>query len=97
MDLDQGIHLTQILNYYRSRVEAFETDRTQWYSKLEQLRVRQELVHRTDWELRKRLEEKTELEGVHRQLQNALTQERDRIVGMKQEADRLRIKGKENR
>ena len=24
---DMGIHMTQILNYYRSRVEAFEKDR----------------------------------------------------------------------
>jgi hypothetical protein len=30
-EADAGIHLTQILNYYRGRVEAFEKDRTQWY------------------------------------------------------------------
>ena len=33
-DSDMGIHMTQILNYYRGRVEAFEKDRMQWYDKL---------------------------------------------------------------
>lgn len=37
---DMGIHLTQILNYYRERVEAFEKDRTQWYDKLEKIKVK---------------------------------------------------------
>jgi hypothetical protein len=31
---DMGIHMTSILNYYRSRVEAFEKDRVQWYEKM---------------------------------------------------------------
>ncbi len=53
-DSDQGIHLTQILNYYRSRVEAFERDRVQWYDKLQAIRPKQELVHRVEWELKKR-------------------------------------------
>lgn len=37
---DAGIHLTQILSYYRGRVEAFERDRTQWYAKLEDVRIK---------------------------------------------------------
>lgn len=39
-EADVGMHLTQILNYYRGRVEAFERDRTSWYDKLEKLRVK---------------------------------------------------------
>ena len=46
--------MTEILNYYRSRVEAFEQDRVQWYGKLQQVRPKQELVHRVEWELKKR-------------------------------------------
>jgi hypothetical protein len=34
-EVDTGIHMTQILNYYRQRVEAFEKDRMQWYEKLQ--------------------------------------------------------------
>jgi len=52
--VDAGIHMTQILTYYRQRVEAFEKDRMQWYEKLQQVRPKQELVHRVEWELKKR-------------------------------------------
>jgi hypothetical protein len=72
--------MTEILNYYRSRVEAFEKDRVQWYDKLQQVRPKQELVHRVEWELKKRQEEKAELERTMQEMQNALNAERDRIV-----------------
>jgi hypothetical protein len=75
-----GIQMTEILNYYRSRVEAFEKDRVQWYDKLQQVRPKQELVHRVEWELKKRQEEKAELERTMQEMQNALNAERDRIV-----------------
>ena len=94
---DLGIHMTQILNYYRDRVEAFERDRVQWYQKLEAVRVKQEHVHRAEWELKKRQEEKTELERALLQCQAALAQERERVVRTKAAADELRVRGKENR
>jgi hypothetical protein len=72
--------MTEILNYYRSRVEAFEQDRVQWYGKLQQVRPKQELVHRVEWELKKRQEEKAELERTMQEMQAALNAERDRIV-----------------
>lgn len=89
--------MTEILNYYRSRVEAFEKDRVQWYEKLQQVRPKQELVHRVEWELKKRQEEKAELERTMQEMQNALNAERDRIVQIKTQTDQLKIKGKENR
>ena len=92
-----GVHMTQILNYYRGRVEAFEKDRMQWYEKLQLIRPKQELVHRVEWEIKKRQEEKAELERIMSDLQATLVQERERIVQMKEATDSLRVKGKENR
>ena len=89
--------MTEILNYYRSRVEAFEKDRMQWYEKLQHVRPRQELVHRVEWELKKRQEEKAELERTMQEMQHTLNAERDRIVQVKTQTDQLKIKGKENR
>ncbi|TNV79569.1 hypothetical protein FGO68_gene13151 [Halteria grandinella] len=89
--------MTQILTYYRGRVEAFEHDRTQWYDKLQAIRPKQELVHRVEWEIKKRQEEKAELERIMGELQNTLVQERERIVAMKEQTDALKVKGKENR
>jgi len=96
-DVDAGIHMTQILTYYRQRVEAFEKDRMQWYEKLQQVRPKQELVHRVEWELKKRQEEKAELERTMQEMQQMLYAEREQIVKIKQETDQLKIKGKENR
>lgn len=56
------MHLTQILAYYRGRVESFEKDRVQWYQKLEHIRVKHDYVHKIEWELKKRQDEKAELE-----------------------------------
>ena len=96
-EADAGIHLTQILNYYRGRVEAFEKDRTQWYKKLEDIRIKQDQVHKVEWELKKRQEEKLEIDRAINQCQNALYQERERIVKLKEAVDQTRVKGKENR
>jgi septal ring factor EnvC (AmiA/AmiB activator) len=78
-------------------VEAFEKDRMQWYEKLQQVRPKQELVHRVEWELKKRQEEKAELERTMQEMQQMLYAEREQIVKIKQETDQLKIKGKENR
>ena len=59
--------------------------------------MKQDSVYKSEWELKKRQEEKAELEQVMAQIQQALYLERDNIVKIKEEADRLRIKGKENR
>lgn len=55
------------------------------------------MVHKVEWELKKRQDEKGELERALQQCQSALFTERERIVKMKAAADQLRIKGKENR
>lgn len=96
-DFDLEMQLASILHYYRERVEAFEKDRTQWYSKLESIRVKQDQVHRVEWELKKRQEEKVELERAIQQCQNALYVEREKIIKMKEDSDLMKIKGKENR
>ena len=58
----EQLELAQIVSYYRNRVDAFEADRTSFYEKLDQIRLRQELVHKVEWDLRKRLDEKSQLQ-----------------------------------
>ena len=61
---DLALLQAQILGYYRNRADAFETDRTQLYGKLDAIRLKQDLAHSTEWELKKRTEEKAELEAA---------------------------------
>ena len=44
--------------YYRNRADAFDSDRQALYSKLDRIRLKQEIVHRAEWECKKRLEER---------------------------------------
>jgi len=78
-------------------VEAFEKDRVAWYEKLEKIRVKQELVHKAEWELKKRQEEKLQLDQALQQCHAALYNEREKIVKMKESADMMKLKSKENR
>jgi hypothetical protein len=68
-----------------------------FYDKLEDVRLKQELVHKSEWELRKRTEEKAELEGALARCQQSLYIERDHIMEKKRDCDNLRIGAKENR
>ena len=54
--------MQRILAYYRERVVAHEQDRMQYLEKMEKLRIKQSEVHRVEWELKKRTEEREELE-----------------------------------
>jgi hypothetical protein len=46
------------LAYYRNRADSFDSDRQALYSKLDRIRLKQEIVHRAEWECKKRLEER---------------------------------------
>jgi predicted GNAT family N-acyltransferase len=65
----KALELAQIVAYYRNRVDAFEADRTSFYTKLDSIRLRQELVHRVEWDLKKRLDEKAALQTALDQCQ----------------------------
>ena len=61
---DIALQSAQILAYYRERADAFDADRQSLYTKLDRIRLKQDIVHRAEWECRKRLEEKAQLEAA---------------------------------
>lgn len=94
---DSALQMAQLLSYYRTRAEVFEGDRSTFYSKLESTRVKQELAHKVAWEVKKRSEEKAELENALNKCQQALYLERDKILTAKTQVDTLRVKQKQNK
>ena len=94
---DQALLQAQILAYYRSRADAFETDRSQLYAKLDTIRIKQDLVHKSEWELRKRQEEKRELESALERCQSVLYVEREKIMDLKKKCDTYRVKQRVNK
>lgn len=58
----EQLQLANIVAYYRNRVDAFDKDRQTFYNKLEQIKMKQEVQHKQEWELKKRQEEKYALQ-----------------------------------
>jgi hypothetical protein len=87
----------QILSYYRNRADAFDTDRASLYAKLDEIRLKQDLVHKAEWECRKRTEEKAQLEAALEQCQTVLYLERENILQTKRKCDEMRLKQNKNK
>ena len=88
----QALELAEVVAYYRNRVDAFESDRQSFYEKMNFIRLKQEYVHRIDWELRKREEEKLSLTTALNQCQEALYSEREKVLKMKRDCDTMQLK-----
>ena len=89
---DEAVDLQKILAYYRERVQAHEIDRQQYLSKMDKLRVKAEVAHKTEWELHKRVEERVELEAAVLRCQGQLGTERGTIEEMTAGQDELKSK-----
>ena len=89
---DEALLMAQILAYYRSRAEAFDSDRSQLYSKLDAIRIKAEVVHKAEWELKKRLEEKAELQKAVDSCKQVLDEVSGHAQHLKRESDVLRVK-----
>ena len=61
------------------------------------MRLKQDLVHKAEWEVKKRIEEKAAMENALRQCQEALYMEREKIIQTKREVDVLRVKQRKNK
>lgn len=54
-------------------------------------------MHKGEWELRKRLQEKLELETALERCQHVLMKERERIMEVKKQTDTYRVKQRVNK
>lgn len=55
------------------------------------------MVHKNEWELRKRRQEKVELETALERCQHVLNVERTKIMDMKRQCDTFRVKQRSNK
>ena len=61
------------------------------------MRIKQDVVHKSEWELRKRKQEKMELESALERCQQVLYVEREKIMDMKKQCDVYRVKQRVNK
>ncbi|KNC55957.1 CCDC77 protein [Thecamonas trahens ATCC 50062] len=86
-----------LLNYYRARIEEFEAERALLIRKIEQCDVSHEVMHRTQWESRKKAEE---IESLQRALNEAhlyVYDERQQLLQVYAENDEMRVQELEDR
>jgi hypothetical protein len=68
---------TQLEMFYSDRITAFETDRLSFHNKLEDCRLKEDIVHKSDWELQKRSSERHQLENALNHCQTLLHMEQE--------------------
>ena len=91
------MNLQKILAFYRARVEAHEKDRFAYLQKMDKLRLKQDKAHKLEWELKKRADERQELQMALQQCQDSLGNERGVIEQMSEGGENLKVKQSVNK
>lgn len=87
----------ELLEYYRKKIAEFDGEHEAMAKKLEQYKATYEEQHKIQWEQRQREEEISELQKALSDMQVFLFQEREHILRLYAENDRLKIRELEDR
>nr|XP_014349048.1 PREDICTED: coiled-coil domain-containing protein 77 [Latimeria chalumnae] len=87
----------ELLEYYRKKIAEFDEEHEELVKKLEQYKSTYEEQHKLQWEMRQREEEIAELQKALSDMQVYLFQEREHVLRLYSENDRLKIRELEDR
>lgn len=87
----------ELLEYYRQKISEYDGEYEKLLKKLEKYKCTYEHVHKSEWEIRQREEEISELQKALSDMQVFLFQEREHVLRLYAENDRLKIKELEDR
>ncbi|XP_052282943.1 coiled-coil domain-containing protein 77-like isoform X2 [Dreissena polymorpha] len=87
----------ELLEYYRKKIAEYDEEHEGLVSKLEEYKVTYEEQHKFQWELRQREEEIVELQKALSDMQIYLFQEREHVLRLYAENDRLKIRELEDK
>ncbi|XP_075715904.1 coiled-coil domain-containing protein 77 [Rhinoderma darwinii] len=87
----------ELLEYYRRKIAQFDEEHEDMVKRLEQYKATYEEQHKLQWEMRQREEEIAELQKALSDLQVYLFQEREHVLRLYSENDRLKIRELEDR
>ena len=92
MALNDENEMNSLLSYYRDRLHEFDNERQEWLAKLEEIRYKQDEKHKTEWELKKRKQEISEMQSSLKEAKLNLYEERQKNLKLIKENDELKIK-----
>ncbi|XP_054750842.1 coiled-coil domain-containing protein 77-like [Lytechinus pictus] len=87
----------ELLEYYRRKIAEFDGEHQDMMKKLDQYKTTYERQHKMQWDLRQREEEIAELQKALSDMQVYLFQEREQVLRLYAENDRLKIRELEDR
>ena len=87
----------ELLDFYRQKISEFDGEHADLLSKLERYKSTFEDQHKIDWQLARREEEIGELQKALSDMQLYLFQEREHVLRLYAENDRLKIQEVEDR
>ncbi|XP_070558268.1 coiled-coil domain-containing protein 77-like [Ptychodera flava] len=87
----------ELLEYYRKKIAEFDGEHEEMLNKLDNYKMTYEQQHKSQWEIRQREEEITELQKALSDMQVYLFQEREHVLRLYAENDRLKIRELEDR
>mgnify|MGYP002474398300 FL=1 len=82
----------ELLEFYRRKIAQYDNERDDLMQKLDRCKLAFEEKHKLEWELRKRESEIVELQKAISDLQIYLFQEREQVLRLYAETDRLKVK-----
>ena len=94
---DQKEAEAQLLQFYRERVKAFDEERDDVARRLAAVEASAKETHRVEWDLRIRREEIGELQRALSDAHLYLHDERQLVLKMQAETDRLKVQQLEDR
>ncbi|XP_071960534.1 coiled-coil domain-containing protein 77-like [Antedon mediterranea] len=87
----------ELLEYYRRKIAEFDDEHEQMLNKLDEYKITYEQQHKMQWELKQREDEIAELQQALSDMQVFLFQEREHVLRLYSENDRLKIREIEDR
>lgn len=87
----------ELLEYYRKKIAEFDEEHEELVKKLEKYKASYDEQHKLHWEIRQREEEISELQKALSDMQVYLFQEREHVLRLYAENDRLKIRELEDR
>jgi len=87
----------ELLEYYRKKIGEYDIEREDLHKKLDKLKISLEDQHKLQWELRQKDDEIAELQKAISDMQVFLFQEREQVLKLYAENDRLKIQELQDR
>ena len=87
----------ELLEYYRKKIGEYDIEREDLHKKLDKLKISLEDQNKLQWELRQKDDEIAELQKAISDMQVFLFQEREQVLKLYAENDRLKIQELQDR